>query len=57
MMKRRLSVTILAWVFIVVGSIGVAAGLVQFLTITTHGSLSSNRHYLTEAGFTLLSCI
>jgi hypothetical protein len=54
-MKRRLSVTILAWVFVVVGSIGVAAGLVQFLTVTTHGSLSSNRRYLTEAGFTLLS--
>jgi len=56
MMKRRLSVTILAWVFIVVGSLGLATGLIQLLTITSRGGLPSlNRHYLTESGLTLLS--
>lgn len=56
MMKRRLSVTILAWVFIVVGSLGLATGLIQLLTITSRGSLLSlNRHYLTESGLILLS--
>ena len=55
-MKRRLSVTILAWVFIAVGSLGLATGLIQLLTITSRGSVSSvHRHYLTESGFILLS--
>lgn len=55
-MKRRLSVTILGWVFVVVGSIALATGLIQLLTITSRGSLSSlNRRYLTETGFVLLS--
>ncbi len=55
-MKRPLSVTMLAWVFIVAGSIGLATGLIQLLTITSRGSLSSlNRHYLTEIGLIVLS--
>jgi hypothetical protein len=55
-MKRRLSVTILAWVFIVVGSLGLATGLIELLTITRRGGLSSlSRHYLTESGLILLS--
>jgi len=55
-MKRRLSVTILAWMFIVVGSLGLATGLIELLTITRRGGLSSlNRHYLAESGLILLS--
>ena len=57
-MKRRLSVTILAWVFIAVGSLGLATGLIQLLTITSRGSLLSlNRHYLTESGLMLFSSL
>lgn len=54
-MKRPLSITILAWVFVVVGSVGLAGGLIQLLRVINTGGLSSNQHYLTESGFTALS--
>ncbi|HSE30923.1 MAG TPA: hypothetical protein VLA93_05060 [Pyrinomonadaceae bacterium] len=55
-MKRPLSVTILGWVFVVVGSVGLAAGLIQLSRVTSTGGISSlNRPYLTETGLVVLS--
>ena len=55
-MKRPLSVTLLAWVFIVVGSLGLASGLVSLGRVASTGGVASmTRHYLVDTGLHLLS--
>ena len=53
MKKRPLSITILGWVFIAVGSIPVAAELFSLIRVATAGAI--NRHTLIDTSFVLLS--
>ena len=56
MNKRPLSITILAWVFIAVGSVGVVVGLLSLFRVArVAGFAALNRRYLIDTGFVLLS--
>ena len=56
MTRRPLSITLLAWVFIVVGSIGLASGLLSLGRVASSGGIDAmTRDYLIDTGWHLLS--
>lgn len=56
MHKRPLSITIVAWVFIIVGSVGLASGLFSVGRVSMiSGSSGLDRHELIDAGLVAVS--
>jgi hypothetical protein len=56
MNKRPLSITIVGWVFIVVGSLGLASGLISVARIASvSGTSAVTRHQLLDASYVSLS--
>ena len=55
MSKRPLSITIVGWVFIVVGSLGLASGLISIGRLVSIGSSPAVRHELLDACYVSVS--
>jgi hypothetical protein len=55
MYKRPVSITILGWVFIVVGSLGLASGLISIGRVASVGTSALTRHEVLDATYVCVS--